>query len=118
MKTSLLKTLVEKKIGRVETEVEARVRVPDIGGQLYTEVVGSFLIRGVRFDEANDCYVLRGYSTRDGAMFTIDSRAIRLIDGMEPDRFASVYNISPEGETKRTGKRRGRKPRDPSKMSA
>ena len=34
---------------------------------------------------------------------------ILAIDGMSADRFADLYNINPDGSSKRVGKKRGRK---------
>lgn len=36
---------------------------------------------------------------------------IESVDGMEPSRFAAVYNIKADGSAKAIGKKRGRKPK-------
>lgn len=57
----------------------------------------------------------------DGTIFTCRDRLgkqysmhvgdVKEVDGMEPARLASVYNIKANGETKAAGKKRGRKPK-------
>jgi len=42
---------------------------------------------------------------------TIWARDIIAIDGMQPERYVDVYDINPDGSRKKTGKKRGRKPK-------
>lgn len=34
------------------------------------------------------------------------------LDGMDPARYVDIYDINPDGSTKKVGKKRGRKPKD------
>lgn len=42
---------------------------------------------------------------------TMPAEAVHAIEGMDPERFASSYNIKSDGSTKKY-KKRGRKPKD------
>ena len=53
------------------------------------------------------------FTCRDrlGKMYTMHVDNVQEVDGMEPTRLASVYNIKANGENKTAGKKRGRKPK-------
>lgn len=53
------------------------------------------------------------FSCRDrlGKQYTMHVDNVQEVDGMEPARLASVYNIKANGENKTAGKKRGRKPK-------
>jgi len=48
---------------------------------------------------------------RLGKKYTMHINDVKEVDGMEPTRLASVFNIKADGENKITGKKRGRKPK-------
>jgi hypothetical protein len=48
---------------------------------------------------------------RLGKKYTMHIDDVKEVDGMEPTRLASVFNIKADGENKITGKKRGRKPK-------
>ena len=53
------------------------------------------------------------FTCRDrlGKMYTMHVNDVQEVDGMEPTRLASVYNVKANGENKTVGKKRGRKPK-------
>jgi hypothetical protein len=48
---------------------------------------------------------------RLGKNYTMHINDVQEVDGMEPTRLASVFNIKANGENKIAGKKRGRKPK-------
>jgi len=48
---------------------------------------------------------------RLGKKYTMNINNVKEVDGMEPTRLASVFNIKADGENKIAGKKRGRKPK-------
>mgnify|MGYP003587986906 FL=1 len=50
-------------------------------------------------------------STVDGRQIHVVPNQIITIDGMEPNKLASVYGLKKDGSFKETGKKRGRKPK-------
>ena len=96
MNKKLLKTLVEQNLVYAETRVRIKVTVwgwPGPG-------------MGIKFD------TIKNSNWNSG----IKADAILEIDGMEPARFAKVYNITPDG-TIRILKKRGRKPKHEQKIT-
>jgi hypothetical protein len=65
-----------------------------------------------------DCWVDGGqYQLRikqliGGRQITIPADSIVALDGMDLGRYIDVYDINPDGSTKRMGKKRGRKPKN------
>jgi hypothetical protein len=107
MKVSLSKKLVERGIIRPGTEIEALYEALDLSGVHRTECRDNFVIMSIKgLDEP-----VFEIAARDGRRKRIGSAAIIKIDGMEPGRLASIYNIKPDGSDKPPGKRRGRKPK-------
>lgn len=53
------------------------------------------------------------FTCRDrlGKMYTMHIDNVQEVDGMDPARLASVYNIKANGDDKAAGKKRGRKPK-------
>jgi hypothetical protein len=48
---------------------------------------------------------------RLGKKYRMHLSDVQEVDGMEPSRLASVFNIKPDGNNKTIGKKRGRKPK-------
>lgn len=113
MDNTLATVLVEKKHLKEEMEVTARYLGADLSGLNKVNVTGEFFIQRiqeyVKDDEKRLVFVLR--STKDGSLKKVWSEAIEKIEGMPPDRFASVYNIKADGSSAATKKKRGRKPK-------
>jgi len=115
MDKSLALKLVAKNLINETTEVVAVYKGSSISGDPNVVSTGIFSVVGV--NENTDAlgfpsitFTLQ--STRDGSRRVVSSNAILEIDGMEPNRFASVYNIKADGADAKVGKRRGRKPKD------
>ncbi len=117
MDKSLATKLIDKNLINENTEVVARYKGSSISGD--ASVVGTdiFSVDKVLGLVDEEKIFIQVTSTRDGSKRVICHRDIIEIDGMEPNRFASVYNIKADGGDATVGKRRGRKPKDRSKTA-
>lgn len=50
-------------------------------------------------------------STIDGRKINVSPNQVIFIDGMDPQKLASVYGLKKDGSPKELGKKRGRKPK-------
>ena len=96
MNKKLLKTLVEQNLVHSKTRVKIKVTVWGWPGPGL----------GVKFDTIK----ITNWHSNIGA------DAILEVDGMDPERFAKVYNITPDGTIKIV-KKRGRKPKHEQKIT-
>lgn len=110
MHPDLLRLFVERGVIQNRTEIDAQYRGRDMGGDGLVKSVGTFLILGIESSEQG--YVFNCASTHDGRRRLIPGSAICRIDGMDPDRLAANFNLTPEGTSVKVGKRRGRKPKN------
>lgn len=116
MDKSLAKKFVEKNLINETTEVVARYRGSSISGDMNITSMDIFTVKATKLME-DESVVFHLISTKDGSSRVVDQTAIVEIDGMDPFRFASVYNIKADGADAKIGKRRGRKPKDRSKTA-
>lgn len=111
MEANLAIALVNKGVLPVGTEVEARFNAVGLGSINNVQVVGEFSIANVIVkDDGKVVFDLR--MLRDGSATQVLAESILTIDGMDPVRYASVYNVTANGGTQKQGKRRGRKPKN------
>lgn len=111
MDIKLAEALVAKNLLPKGTEVKAKYLAAGLGGIGTVLVSDEFTITQVlRTPEGDLRFQLE--STQDGRVRKLPALAIQEIDGMEPARFAAVYNIKADGDAAKVGKRRGRKPKD------
>lgn len=113
MKLNLAKTLYNKGLIRPDVEIETSYTTTAIGNINEIKVSGCFMIREIINE--NDKMKLLVSSVKDGHSRIVDIETVTSIDGMEPNRFAEVYDIKDNGENKDPVPRRGRKPKDRSK---
>lgn len=106
MLVNLAKSLVSKNIIKENTELEVLVKKNGLGSLITTKTF-------VTVDNIENSItpIFHCSDTEDGKNFTISSEQILNIDGMTPNRLASIYNINPDGSFKAPGKKRGRKPK-------
>lgn len=102
MNSDLYTTLVERNLINVGTLIEGITSVRGLGGmpQRVTK-------RGNVVLKERGSLVCQASSSQ----FRVRLEDIKYIDGMEPGRLASVYNIRINGEVRAPGKKRGRKPK-------
>ena len=92
MNKKLLKTLVEQDLVHTRTRVRIKTK-----GRSWT-------------DQSFDIIKITNWHSN------IEADAILEVDGMDPARFAKVYNITPDGMVKIV-KKRGRKPKHEQKIT-
>jgi len=69
-----------------------------------------FYIKDINITDQTICVILK--NCRQGFEITVTPGDLLLFDGMQPERFVSVYNLNWDGSNKYTGKKRGRKRKD------
>lgn len=106
----LAKALFERKLFSTDTEITADYRATAIGNIKEITVRSDFIIRSVSLQ--GDKIVIEGANTKDGHIRNLLTDSIIAIDGMDPNRFAEVYDIKFDGSTAAPTKRRGRKPKN------
>jgi hypothetical protein len=111
MDIKLAEALVSKALLPVGTEVKAKYLAVGLGGIGTVLVDDIFTIKQIfRNPEGELRFQLE--STRDGVVRRLPAVAIFELDGMDPERFAAVWDIKADGGAAKVGKRRGRKPKD------
>jgi hypothetical protein len=109
MHYNLAEALVNKGVIKYDTEVEAKCITADLSGIKQIEVISNFLVKRV-IKQINGEIVF-DLSHQDGRRCKIKAENVITIDGMDPSRIATVYNLKADGSEKTTGKKRGRKPK-------
>ncbi len=116
MQSKLAEALINKGFLIKGTEVQARYLSSGLAGTNTVEVQDEFTINRA-FKLGDDTVSFELISNRDGNKIKVFAESITAIDGMDPTRFASVYNVEANGSNTKLGKRRGRKPKDRSKIN-
>lgn len=107
--SSLLNILIERNIVTIGTEFDAAYRGIDMAKSASIKATGTFVILEIARSDVG--FYFKAADVVTGKPFSVSASSIIRIDGMEPDRLAAIYGLSPEGEKLKQGKRRGRKPR-------
>jgi hypothetical protein len=111
MENKLAEALAVKGVLPAGTEVEARYTGVGLGAVSNVKVTGYFSIVSIGKKKSGDIvFTLAGL--RDGAVSKVLAEDVINIDGMDPARFASVYDIKADGNVAAPKARRGRKPKD------
>jgi len=109
MQNELAEILIKNKLLKVDMEVDAIYESTTLDGTTKVLASGIFMIQSIQEDKE---IIFKVISTHDGHNRFIKVDDISKIDGMDPERFALVYNIQSDGSKVKVGKRRGRKPKD------
>lgn len=109
MTHELISALIEKNAFTSDIIITAHYTTVDLFGRTFDKI-GNFKVRKIlrRDDVAFFELVTLG---ENGHSIKAAASAIKAIDGMDPIRFADMYDILPDGSMKKVGKKRGRKPR-------
>lgn len=111
MDNKLAEALVAKNHLPAGTEVRAKYKAMGLGSVVNVIVSGDFSITSaVTRDDGKVVFNLA--DLRSGAPSVVFAEAVEEIDGMDPVRYASVWNITADGGKAILGKRRGRKPKN------
>ena len=117
MLSNLANVLISKGIIKSTTEIKASFNAVSLSGLPDNKLTGTFRINSI-FKETSGRVLFEVYDSLSRKIM-IPSEDVEMIDGMEPERLASIYNIKPNGQSKSckidpiTGQemRRGRKPK-------
>lgn len=111
MDNKLAEALVVKGVLPAGTEVRARHKAMGLGSVNNVLVVDNFSVTNA-IVRADGRVVFKLADLRSGAPSSVFAEDIEEIDGMDPVRFANVFNITASGGKAVLGKRRGRKPKN------
>lgn len=111
MDNKLAEALVNKGVIPAGTEVRAKHTAMGLGSVNNVRVTSDFSVTGTKIRE-DGTVVFKLADLRSGAPSSVIAEDVSEIDGMDPVRFASVYNITADGGKAILGKRRGRKPKN------
>lgn len=104
----LISALVDRHVITGDNVVTASYTVQDSVGRTLKKV-GNFGVVTVEKVEDAIQFTLQHVVEKNKVKVTEDS--IIAIDGMDIRRYAEVYDINEDGSNKKTGKKRGRKPK-------
>lgn len=111
MDNKLAEALVTRGVIPAGTEVRARHLAMGLGSVNNVVVTSDFSVSSTKIRE-DGIVVFKLADLRSGAASTVVAEDVLDIDGMDPVRFADVYNITASGGKAILGKRRGRKPKN------
>jgi hypothetical protein len=107
MDAHLAEVLVERNVVKPDMEVTAAYFGVGLSGAQRVPVQGDFFVREITRIDGRLVFSLQ--STRDGTRKKVYCEAISRIEGMDPIRYAQIYNIKADGSSGREKKKRGRK---------
>ena len=110
MLVKLIHTLIERKCITPDTEIEAKYTSLGMDS-LPVHVQGDFIIRSTRM-RPDGSLIFEACRTTDGKVVKINPENIVKIDGMIPTRFAHIYGLKPDGTSRKSENKRGRKPKN------
>lgn len=108
MNADLAMRLIEMKVIKSGTEVDAFYRTRDLSGTQRASVPGNFMI--VRAVKTQQGIFFEVASTEAGSRTWVQPHDITRVDGMDPLRLAEMYHLDPQGNCTRE-RRRTRKPK-------
>lgn len=111
MDNKLAEALVLKGVLPAGTEIRAKHKAMGLGSVNNVLVVDNFSVTSTKIRE-DGRVLFKLADLRTGAPSSVYADAVEEIDGMDPVRFADVYNITADGGKAILGKRRGRKPKN------
>lgn len=111
MDNKLAEALLARNLLPPGTEVRAKHMAMGLGSVNNVLVASDFSIAGHKTNE-DGSIVFTLADLRSGARTKVLAGDIEDIDGMDPARYAAVWDITSDGGKAVVGKRRGRKPKD------
>lgn len=109
MTRNIINALIEKNAFDGTTIITASYQSVDLFGRVFNKQ-GEFRIR--RILKSDDVPLLELIDlTGNKTVVKANPESIKAVDGMEVSRYADIYDILPDGSKKRTGRKRGRKPK-------
>lgn len=110
MISNIVVTLVKNNVFDKNTIVTAKYQTRDLFGRTFNQI-GDFRIQNVIREDENVIFELVSLESASDLVIRREPSHILAVDGMNIARFADVYNLKIDGSVKKTGKKRGRKPK-------
>lgn len=107
MTVALLEALIEKKAFTDDTIITAWYNTIDLFGRSFRKI-SEFKIQNI-IKENNKETIFELIALQDNKVVKACSDEIKAIDGMDLSRYADIYDLYPDGTSKKIGKKRGRK---------
>jgi hypothetical protein len=112
MNVLLAKKLIENGAIRQSTELEAYYNAHGLSCVDNSNIIGKFTLVAARYAEKETEIIFECLSEDGLKPYRFTNKEVLSLDGMPPDRVASIYNLKDNGEEMTgCGKRRGRKPK-------
>ncbi len=109
MTEQLISALIEKQAFVDDTIFTASYHSYDLFGRVFSKI-GDFKLRRVIKNQSSTLLELAILES-SRLVVKANPNAIQLIDGMDLQRFAEIYDLHIDGSHKKTGRKRGRKPK-------
>lgn len=109
MTERLISALIEKEAFVTDTIFTASYTSQDVFGRIFSKT-GDFKLQRVIKQQTNTLLELVILES-SGLIVKAESDSIQMIDGMDLQRFADIYDLEMDGTHKKTGRKRGRKPK-------
>jgi hypothetical protein len=109
MKNNILVALIEKHAIGSDNIITASYAVKDLFGRTFNKIT-EFKIENIT--KSNETLTFHLNSLNDSHNIQVGPESIQFIDGMDIIRYADIYDLLPDGSTKKVGKKRGRKPKN------
>jgi hypothetical protein len=106
MKTNIFLALLEKNALGVDNIVTASYNVTDMFGRTFKRT-SDFKISNIQSNQARIFFDL--IAINENKSIRLSEESIVYIDGMDVPRYADIYDLLPDGTSKKVGKKRGRK---------
>lgn len=110
MKHELFNALLEKNALASDTIITANYETTDLFGRTFLKT-GDFKIKRVLKSNEQVCIELIALRDVSNSIVKTEVSNIKAIDGMNLERFADIYDLYLDGSKKKTGRKRGRKPK-------
>lgn len=104
----LISALIDRSAIGTDNVVTATYTVRDGSGRSVRRI-GDFGV--VSFEKEGEHISFTLQHVIDKNRIMVDDENIVAIDGMDPSRYAEVYDLNADGSAKKLGKKRGRKPK-------
>lgn len=105
---NLISALIERAVINGDNVITASYTVQDSVGRILKKI-GDFGLVNIEQQNNSIQFVLQHMIEKHRVR--VDDESIIAIDGMDIKRYADVYDINADGSNKKTGKKRGRKPK-------
>ena len=110
MNNNLLTALIDKDAFVEDTIITANYQSMDLFGRSFSKI-GDFKVKNII--KGAEQLIFELITMRDGStIIRTGADSIKAVDGMDVIRYADIYDLLPDGTSKKVGRKRGRKPKD------